>query len=117
MPPAALKALSFSGKGETVNEAVTVGIRLDPETGRVASSRVMLTALPPVVPLTFDQTDRCRLSSCRYLWCYLSCLVFPLPLMLVLVVGACWSCCAEGKSERLGAPSTLPAEARRRRWT
>ncbi|CAM9622921.1 unnamed protein product [Hapterophycus canaliculatus] len=58
MPPAALKALSFSGKGETVNEAVTVGIRLDPETGRVASSRVMLTALPPVVPLTFDQTDR-----------------------------------------------------------
>ncbi|CAM9891181.1 unnamed protein product [Scytosiphon promiscuus] len=58
MPPAALKALSFSGKGETVNEAVTVGIRLDPETGRVASSRVMLTTLPPVVPLTFDQTDR-----------------------------------------------------------
>ncbi|CAB1099581.1 unnamed protein product [Ectocarpus sp. CCAP 1310/34] len=56
MPPMALKAMSFSDKG--VNEAVTVGIRLDPKTGGVASSRVMLTTLPPAVPLTFDQTDR-----------------------------------------------------------
>ncbi|CAN0031092.1 unnamed protein product, partial [Ectocarpus sp. 4 AP-2014] len=56
MPPTALKAMSFSDKG--VNEAVTVGIRLDPKTGGVASSRVMLTTLPPAVPLTFDQTDR-----------------------------------------------------------
>ncbi|CBN79298.1 weakly similar to cyanobacterial Exoribonuclease II [Ectocarpus siliculosus] len=56
MPPTALKAMSFSDKG--VNEAVTVGIRLDPKTGGVASSRVMLTTLPPAVPLTFEQTDR-----------------------------------------------------------
>ncbi|CAN0075062.1 unnamed protein product, partial [Ectocarpus sp. 12 AP-2014] len=56
MPPTALKAMSFSEKG--VNEAVTVGIQLDPKTGGVASSRVMLTTLPPAVPLTFDQTDR-----------------------------------------------------------
>lgn len=56
MPPTALKAMSFSDKG--VNEAVTVGIRLDPKTGGVSSSRIMLTVLPPVIPLTTDQADR-----------------------------------------------------------
>ena len=56
MPPAALKAMSFSERGP--NEAVTVGIRLDPKTGAVVSSRVMLTTLPPAIALTFDQADR-----------------------------------------------------------
>ncbi|CAM9345305.1 unnamed protein product [Pylaiella littoralis] len=56
MPPTALKSMSFSDKA--VNEAVTVGIRLDPKTGGVTSSRVMLTLLPPVIPLTTDQADR-----------------------------------------------------------
>ncbi|CAN0352075.1 unnamed protein product, partial [Laminaria digitata] len=56
MPPAALKVMSFSERGP--NEAVTVGIRLDPKTGAVVSSRVMLTTLPPAIPLTFEQADR-----------------------------------------------------------
>lgn len=56
MPPTALKAMSFSDR--TVNEAITVGFRLDPEAGTVVSSRVMLTLLPPVVLLTFGQADR-----------------------------------------------------------
>lgn len=77
MPPTALKAMSFSDKG--VNEAVTVGIRLDPKTGGVASSRVMLTTLPPAVPLTFDQTDRCLLHLCM-------CVCFWLLFVVVVVV-------------------------------
>ena len=56
MPPTALKAMSFSDR--TVNEAITVGIRLDPETGAVSFSRAMLTVLPPVLPLTFVQAER-----------------------------------------------------------
>lgn len=56
MPPTALKAMSFSDR--TVNEAITVGFRLDPEAGTVVFSRVMLTLLPPVVLLTFGQADR-----------------------------------------------------------
>eukprot|EP00903_Cladosiphon_okamuranus_P010020 g9502.t1 len=58
MPPTALKAMSFSDAPSAVNEAVTVGIRMDPKTGGVASSRVMLTTLPPVISLTVDQADR-----------------------------------------------------------
>ena len=81
MPPTALKAMSFSDAPSAVNEAVTVGIRLDPKTGGVASSRVMLTALPPVISLTIDQADRCSCSySCSCSWCYV------LPLLCVFDV-------------------------------
>lgn len=80
MPPTALKAMSFSDAPSVVNEAVTVGIRLDPKTGGVASSRVMLTALPPVISLTIDQADRCSYSySCSCSWCYV------MPLLCVCV--------------------------------
>lgn len=56
MPPTALRAMSFSDQGP--NEAVTVGVKLDLKTGAIVSSRVMLTTLPPAVPLTFSQVDR-----------------------------------------------------------
>lgn len=56
MPPSALRVMSFSDKGP--NEAVTIGLTVDPASGEMSSLRVMLSTLPPVVPMTFEQADR-----------------------------------------------------------
>jgi RNB domain len=55
MPPVALEALSLSAK--VPNEAVTVALKLNATTGAVESSRIMLTVLPPVVPLSYDAAN------------------------------------------------------------
>ncbi|CAN0429850.1 unnamed protein product, partial [Discosporangium mesarthrocarpum] len=57
MPPGALRALSLSTRHP--REAITVGMKVDLEAGRVTASRVMLSVLPPVTAaMTFDEANR-----------------------------------------------------------